>query len=103
VIDGHSLIELLTGDGRFERDSIFWHYPHCDVEPYSAVRKNNFKLIEFLADGRLELYDLEADLGEKDNRAGRMPDKAEALRSDLKRWRESVGAQLPVVAADRRE
>jgi len=96
LIDGRSLVPLVCGDGHFERDAIYWHYPHCDTEPYSIVRRGNFKLIEFLADGRLELFDLKADPGEEHNLAVALSDKATELREDLARWRESVGAQMPL-------
>ena len=42
--------------GDLKRDELFWHYPHYQhyqkggATPYSAIRKGDFKLIEFLAD-----------------------------------------------------
>jgi arylsulfatase A-like enzyme len=41
------------------------------------------KLLEFFEDGRLELYNLREDLGEKNNLAARMPDKVKELHAKL--------------------
>src|SRR5207249_7742150 len=67
VIDGESLAPLLRGDGGLKRDSLYWHYPHYSNQggrPGGAVRKGGLKLIESYEDGRRELFDLEADIGE---------------------------------------
>jgi arylsulfatase A len=96
VIDGVSLVPLLTGAGKLERRALYWHYPHCDSKPYSVVRQGDLKLIEFLADGRCELYNLREDPEEKVNLADRLPDQANRLRRALVRWRKSVGAQMPM-------
>jgi arylsulfatase A len=96
IIDGCSLLPLLTGTGKLERPAIYWHYPHCDSEPYSVVRQGDYKLIEFLANGRCELYNLRDAAEENMNLADRLPEKVAGLRKDLTQWRQSVGAQLPV-------
>ena len=60
------------------------------------VRAGDWKLIEFLEDGRVELYDLRDDPGESKDLASAQPVKAEALRRRLHDWRTAVGAQMPV-------
>lgn len=95
-VDGESLLPLLTQTGTLQRDAIYWHYPHYHHStPAGAIRRGDFKLIEFYEDGRLELYNLREDIGERHNLAGKMPDKAKALRAQLARWRESVDAKMP--------
>ncbi len=88
---------LLTQTGGLPRDAIFWHYPHYNASetPYGAVRQGNLKLIEHYEDGRLELYDLQNDIGEQHNLATAQPDKAAALHKLLADWRAEVGAQMP--------
>ena len=54
-----------------------------------------YKLIEFYDTGRAELYDLHADLGETTDLAGKMPERAAALRKALHDWRKRVGASAP--------
>jgi hypothetical protein len=55
----------------------------------------DWKLLEFLDDNRLELYNLNNDPGEKNNLTGTRPEKTEELRKKLYDWREDVHAQMP--------
>ena len=57
-------------------------------------------LVEFYEDLHVELYNLKDDVGEKDDRAGQMPEKAEELRKRLHGWRKAVGAQMPTPNPD---
>lgn len=101
-IDGLSLKPLLTQSGRFERDELFWHYPHYQhyqlggTTPYGAIRKGDFKLIEYLDDLRVELYNLREDIGEQRNLAGELPARVDELRRRLHEWQKEVGAQIPM-------
>ena len=96
AVDGLSLVPLLKESGTLRRDALYWHYPHYwakqTVRPFGAVRADDWKLIEFYEDMRVELYNLKDDIGEADDLAGRMPEKAAELRDRLHTWRESVGA-----------
>jgi arylsulfatase A len=99
--DGVSLVPLLRQGGSLKRDALFWHYPHYQLyqqggtKPYSAVRKGDFKLLEFHDDMRVELYDLKNDIGELNDLAMKMPEKRDELRKTLHAWRREVGAQMP--------
>ncbi|MBW9205334.1 sulfatase [Mumia sp. zg.B17] len=64
--DGRSIAPLLTGRGRLRRDTLFWVYPHFigRTHPHAAVRHGRHKLVQYLRDGRTELYDLARDPGE---------------------------------------
>jgi len=106
TLDGESLVPLLARGGGLKREAIFWHFP-AYLEPYNdgqwpwrttpagAVRSGDWKLIEFFEDGRLELYDLKKDVGEKENLAGTKPEKARELHAMLQAWRSRVGAPVP--------
>ena len=97
ILDGESLVPLLNGTGSLKRDAIFFHFP-CYLGkqgPAGAIRQGDFKLIESFEDGRLELYNLERDIGEKSNLAQSMPKKARELRQHLTAWRKSVKAPVP--------
>ena len=127
---------LLKENGTVAREAIFWHAPHYlaqpgnhfRVTPHSAVRKGDFKLIEFFNDyyeydeqaraaiknatedyapypidcakyvpkGKVELFNLRKDVGEKNDLSSEMPEKVAELKDLLARWRKSVGAQMPV-------
>lgn len=101
--DGVSLETLLRGKGHLNRSELYWHFPHYHGSgnvPSGAVRSGNFKLIEWLEDGSVELYDLENDIGEAENLAATMPQKANELQKLLDNWRRSVDAKMPVPNPD---
>jgi uncharacterized sulfatase len=101
VLDGESLIPLLKQSGKHERDAIFWHYPHYHhSSPAGAVRRGDWKLIEFFEDGRVELYNLKEDIGEAKNLATEKPDIARRLQRRLAGWRRSVNAAMPTPNPD---
>jgi len=96
-LDGKSIVPLLKDDGSFHRNELYWHYPAYSYvsTPSCAIRQGDFKLIEFFADGELELHDLKNDPGEKENLAEMMPKKVEMLREKLHSWQQAVNAGLP--------
>lgn len=102
-VDGVSLIPLLRGTGKLKRDELFWHYPHYQhyqlggTRPYGAIRKGDFKLLEFYDGMRVELYNLKEDLGEQTDLASQLPGKVEELRRRLHAWRTEVAAQMPTL------
>lgn len=109
VLDGVSLAALIRDPGgHLGRDAIFWHFPDYlraasgaawRTTPAGAVRAGNFKLIESYEDGRLELFNLVEDLGEKDNLVRSLPDKTEELKAKLAEWRTAVSAAMPTLPA----
>ncbi len=97
-LDGTSFVPLLKGQGGLGREALYWHFPHYSNQggtPGGAVRAGDWKVLESYEDGRLELYNLKDDIGEKNDLAAAMPDRAAELRTRLVRWRAAVGAQMP--------
>ncbi len=97
-VDGRSLVPLLRGTGGFDREALFWHYPHYGNQggrPGSAVRAGRWKLIEWAGEEHAELYDRAADPGETTDLSAREPERVAALRARLAAWREEVGARMP--------
>jgi len=101
VVDGLSIVPLLKHNSGLKREAIFWHYPHYNsaaeagVTPHGAIRCGRYKLIQFYEDMRVELYDLEDDIGEKKNLIAQMPEKATQLSNQLQDWLKKVDAQMP--------
>ena len=96
-VDGMSLVPLLRG-GSLDRGPIYWHYPHYGNQggaPGGAIRDGDWKLIEWYEDGRLELFNLEKDIGEKHDLAERHPDRVRDLHARLRAWLKEVGAVMP--------
>lgn len=104
VLDGESLVKLFRdSSASLTRDAIFQHFPgylgaganSWRTTPVSLIQMGNWKLMEFLEDGRLELYDLDQDVSESRNLASEMPEKAQQMKNRLHAWRESVNAPMP--------
>jgi arylsulfatase A-like enzyme len=97
-VDGVSLVPLLKGAYRLERESIFWHYPHYGNQggmPGSSVRMGDHKLLEFFEDGRVELYNLREDVGENVNLADGNRALVRQMKDVLADWREGIEAKIP--------
>jgi arylsulfatase A-like enzyme len=104
ALDGESLLPLMLGkSSTLKRDAIFQHFPGYlgsgnglwRTTPVSLVQMGDWKLMEFLEDGRLELYNLKDDLGETKNLAMTNPDKAKELHERLIAWRKETKAPMP--------
>jgi arylsulfatase A len=94
-IDGVSIVPLLKG-GALPRDTFYWHYPlekrhFLGGRSSGAIRKSDWKLIEFFDDNTFELYNLADDPGEATNLAGSHPQKVRQLHNLLQEWRKDVG------------
>jgi arylsulfatase A-like enzyme len=107
-LDGVSYAALLTGAATsLARDAIYWHFPgylgagskQWRTTPAGAVRTGHWKLIEFFENGRLELYNLREDPGERHNLAGREPTRTNQLHDVLAAWRKRIGAPMPTANA----
>ena len=99
ALDGESLRPLLARTGKLRRNAIYFHYPHYafhgDNRPGGAIREGRYKLIERFDDGSVELYDLEADLGEAEDLAKEKPAVAKRLLEKLNQWQRETGAKMP--------
>jgi len=98
AVDGLSLAPLLEDpQTSLDREAIYFHYPHYypTTTPVGAVRAGKWKLLEYFEDRRIELYNLESDVGEQTNLAKQHADVAHALREKLHTWRNELNAQMP--------
>lgn len=101
-LDGLSLLPLLRDPvATFPHRTLYWHLPHYHHgTPASAIRRGEWKLIEFFEDGAVELYKLSSDVGESKGLAAENPAKTNELREALAAWRSAIGARLPVPNPD---
>jgi len=105
-LDGVSLVPLLRQSGDLVERSLFWHYPHYQhyqlegTTPYGAIRRGDWRLIEFYDDNAIELYNLRDDVGERNNLAESSPKLVKSLREELQEWLLAVDAQLPTTNLD---
>ena len=94
--DGISLAPVLKGKETTKTTRTFyWHYPLAESHflggrSAGAVRKGDWKLIEFFDSGEYELYNISNDPGESRNLIKDQPEKARELMLSLKYWRNDV-------------
>ena len=96
-LDGLSLAPLLRGGKALGREAIYWHYPHYANQggfPGAAVRVGDWKLIERFEDGRVHLYNLARDVGERTDLAARHPERVAEMRRRLHGWYKQVDAKF---------
>lgn len=95
-LDGVSLVGLMQRSVKLADRPLFWHQPHYTNQgglPGTAVREQNWKLIEWTEDGHVELFDPANDPGETINLAGKQPESVKAMRAKIAGWKKSVDAQ----------
>jgi len=95
TLDGDSWVPLMNGEKLAER-SLFWHIASTYKNPpCSIIRKGKWKLIQYLKQGNIELYDTEADLAESKDLSRSHPEMAQQLRRELEDWRRQNKVPLP--------
>lgn len=104
-LDGVSLLPLFRRvDAGLERDHLYWHFPGYlqaygpgtwRTTPVSIVRSGPWKLLKFYEEDRLELYNLEDDIGETQNLARQKPARRDTLVRRLNEWLETTAAPIP--------
>ena len=97
--DGRSMVPLLNGAMHFDREALYWHFPHYSnhgmQSPGGAVRAGDYKLLEYFENNTVQLFNLREDIGERQDVSRVEPEKAAELRSLLHAWRKRVSAWMP--------
>jgi arylsulfatase A-like enzyme len=96
-LDGKSLVPLLKGANQLSREALYWHYPHYSNQggfPGGAIRMGNWKLIERFEEGRVHLFDLATDLGERRDVAASQTQRVAEMRRRLHAWYQQVDAKF---------
>jgi len=111
-LDGESLLGVLQGTGTIKKRPLIWHFPIYlqaydpgtddgrdplfRTRPGSTMRYGKWKLHHYFEVMAYELYDLESDVGEKNNLAQTMPEKLAELAAMLDVWRAEYNAPIPI-------
>lgn len=91
-VDGRSLVP----DFRMEEHNpdLYWYYPHYSPQaksPGAAIRSGAYKLIQFYDPEKVELYNLDDDIGEINDLSETMPEKVKELSAKLENWLDEMG------------
>jgi arylsulfatase A-like enzyme len=98
-IEGGSIASLLDdGQGTVKRarEEMVFHFPHYQGAdgPHSALFLGNHKLMKFYEDGRLKLFDVEADISEQNDLSRGLSGKTKELDRLLVSYLQDVDAQM---------
>jgi len=94
-IDGKSLMPILEGESKMDREDVFWHFPHYHGslwKPGSAIRHGDWKLVQHFESNTVELYNLKNDIGEMDDLSSKFPEKTQDLLNRLNNLRQDTNA-----------
>ena len=106
TVEGLDLATLLRAgeatSSAFSTRTLAWHQPHAwgargpGIQPFTSIRRGDWKLIFRHADRGFELYDLAHDIGEAVDLAGADPQRVRELASEMSAWFERVDAQRSI-------
>ena len=83
-VDGLDVLSTWLGQGRVPERTLFWEWRNEGGNQVAAMR-GNFKLV-VVNNGQPELFDVEADPGERRNIIAEHGEMAARLRAELKAW-----------------
>jgi len=87
-LDGLSLVAMLKGAESIDRKEVLMYRSYEDQ--YAAVRRGKWKLVAYRS-GKCELYDLDADIGEKTDLSEKEVAKAGELTAALRKFEKKLG------------
>ncbi len=94
----YSFLPLIKGKTLDSNREFIWHYPNLyDVQPFSIIRKGDWKMIYFYNDQHHELYNIKEDIGESNNLAIEHPNKVKSLSISLSNYLRNATAARPVL------
>jgi uncharacterized sulfatase len=101
VLDGTSMLPVLIENKYDPERELFTHYPvYHHEKPMSAVRKGDWKLVEDLVSGEVELFNLHYDVNEMTDLKFSYPEKLAEMKKVLKKWQENTTAAMPIPNPD---
>ncbi len=98
-IDGKSFKNILTKKENWNDRTVYWNSykarpTQTGDDKTSAVRKGDYKLLEFVESGKIELYNIKKDSGEQNDLAATMPEKKAELLALLTKWKKDYQIKM---------
>ena len=94
TLDGRSLVPLIRGGKKtLDRPFLAWWFPHPNGHkrlPCQAILKDGWKLVHYIKLNETELYNLDKDVGEKNDLAKTQPERTRELLATLNQWVEET-------------
>lgn len=103
TLDGINIAPYLNiatkGEVKTADRKMFWHKvterPGSTGDYVSsAIRLGDYKLIDFYAQNRVELYNIKNDPGERNNLVEKESSTAQSLLQELNKWRDDMGVKM---------
>jgi arylsulfatase A-like enzyme len=89
VLDGRDPAKTLAGEAPSPHDALYWSWKQ-GKEQWSALRRGPHKLVRSADDRPWELYNLAADLSEKNDLAASRPQLVQELGKQFAEWQQAA-------------
>ncbi|AWW32204.1 sulfatase [Echinicola strongylocentroti] len=99
-VDGKSFVHKLKGKTSSRQRPLLWHYPNTYYNPpYSVVRLGGWKLIYHHQDQRMELFNINKDIGETTDLSKVEEAKTKEMADLMTKLLKDTKAQMPIIKA----
>ncbi len=96
VIDGTSIVPILSQEKLARDKPLYWRYDRALSKPFTvALRQGDWKILADNAMTRFELYNLRDDVAEKQDLAGQEPQRLESMKRVLAKLHAEIDAEGP--------
>ena len=95
-VDGVSIKTALIDQKSLPKRNLYWYYPHnhgSGTKASSAMVSGDYKLIQSLRSGEVQVYNLKKDLGEKNDLSKTKPELTAELLKQLKAWQAELNVK----------
>jgi arylsulfatase A len=94
AIDGTNILPIFEGRGVERKTPLYWRYDRALSAPYTvAMRQGDWKILADTSMTRFELYNLQTDPGERNDRAESEPGRLEAMKETLRKLHQEIDAE----------
>jgi arylsulfatase A len=95
AIDGADISPIFAGRPITRKTPLYWRYDKALGWPKEAMRDGDWKLLTDAAAGRFELYNLRADVAEKNDLSAKEPERVKAMAAALAELHRQVATEAP--------
>lgn len=98
-IDGKSYKEVIYGKDNWKNRTVFWNSykarpNQTGDDKTSVIRVGDYKLLQFVDTGKVELYNVVQDISEKNDLSAQMPDKTKEMLAQLEKFKKERNIKM---------